>query len=179
MTEISILNNTTERKILFKSLYLKTFPVVARYISRRGGTYEEAKDIFQDALVIYYEKLSSEKLVVTNNEKTYILGIAKYLWYKRYKATNNILPLDSMEVEETSDAEKLSSGKLFELIETAGKRCLDMLRDFYYEKLSIAEIASKFGYSGIRSATVQKYKCLEKIRNTIQNKSLSYEDFLE
>jgi hypothetical protein len=32
---------------------------------------------------------------------------------------------------------------------------------------------------GVRSATVQKYKCMEKIRETIKDRSLVYEDFIE
>jgi hypothetical protein len=41
------------------------------------------------------------------------------------------------------------------------------------------DIAGRFGFSGERSATVQKFKCLEKVRDTIKSKSLSYEDFVE
>jgi len=54
-----------------------------------------------------------------------------------------------------------------------------LLRAFYYDKLSMSKIANRFGFSSERSATVQKYKCLEKVRDLVKEKSLSYEDFLE
>ncbi|WP_282636750.1 hypothetical protein [Sphingobacterium thalpophilum] len=56
---------------------------------------------------------------------------------------------------------------------------MSLLKSFYYDQMSLQEIADDFGFSGIRSATVQKYKCLEKIRETVKEKALLYEDFLE
>ena len=45
-----------ERALLFAQLYEETFPNVAKFVANRGGTFDDAKDIFQDALVILYEK---------------------------------------------------------------------------------------------------------------------------
>ncbi|WP_028980314.1 RNA polymerase sigma factor [Sporocytophaga myxococcoides] len=179
MSEISILKDFQKRQMLFMELYKKAFPAVARYISRKGGNYEEAKDIFQDALVIYYEKLISKSFSPINNEKAYILGIAKHLWIR--KLGSNVIndTIESAESEAVFAEEHLRTDKLIYLLETAGKKCMDILRAFYYEKASITEIAQQFGYSGTRSATVQKYKCIEKIRETVKEKSLAYEDFIE
>jgi hypothetical protein len=44
--------------------------------------------------------------------------------------------------------------------------------------LPLNEIADAYGYSGVRSATVQKFKCLEKVRETIKQKALTYDDFM-
>jgi hypothetical protein len=43
----------------------------------------------------------------------------------------------------------------------------------------MVKVAQLFGFSGERSATVQKYKCIEKVRETVKQKALTYEDFLE
>jgi len=45
--------------------------------------------------------------------------------------------------------------------------------------MSLQEIADEYGYSGVRSATVQKFKCLEKVRESVKEKSLVYDDFME
>ena len=50
---------------------------------------------------------------------------------------------------------------------------------FYYDALPVVDVASLFGYSGTHSATVAKYKCLEKVRETVKQKSLNYADFIE
>jgi hypothetical protein len=72
-----------------------------------------------------------------------------------------------------------SSAKILNYLETAGQKCMEILKAFYYDNLPVNVIAGLFGYSGVRSATVQKYKCMEKVRETIKEKSLAYEDFVE
>jgi predicted DNA-binding protein YlxM (UPF0122 family) len=73
----------------------------------------------------------------------------------------------------------LSNNKLLNFLENAGQKCMDMLKAFYYDNLPVRTIAEQFGFSGERSATVQKYKCMEKVRETIKEKALVYEDFFE
>jgi DNA-directed RNA polymerase specialized sigma24 family protein len=170
-----------DRSVLFMQLYQKAFPLVAKYVSQMGGSFDDAKDIFQDALVIYYEKLVTAPVNLQYSEQSYLLGIARHLWAKKNKHSNQQLALDeslaAMAGEETPGI--AASEKLLELLHTSGQKCMQLLRAFYYDKLPLGKIAGLFGFSGVRSATVQKYKCLEKIRDTIKEKSLTYEDFLE
>lgn len=175
-------NSPAEREQLFITLYKKAFPVVAKYVSKMGGSFDEAKDVFQDALVIYYEKLVSASILLHTNEQAYLLGIAKHLWAKKFREDMHCTPLDTnLEDEGFIDQDDMqpSTGKLMHYLETAGQKCMEILKAFYYDNLQVNEIAQLFGYSGIRSATVQKYKCMEKVRETIKEKSLAYEDFIE
>jgi DNA-directed RNA polymerase specialized sigma24 family protein len=182
MVQTMVIEDVAEdRKALFMELYQKAFPLVARYVSHMGGSFDEAKDIFQDALVIYYEKLAGGPVKLQHSEKAYLLGIAKHLWSRKNKNNQRHTALDDslndMATEEMAPSS--SSEKLMQLLHTAGQKCMELLQAFYYDKLPLSKIAGTFGFSGVRSATVQKYKCLEKIRDTIKEKSLTYEDFLE
>ena len=167
-----------EREALFISLYKNAFPVVARYVSKMGGTFDEAKDIFQDALVIYYEKSVESSLELKTNERTYLLGIAKHLWLKQHRDNSKLTPIDGLDIESEETAQA-SDKKVLNFLQTAGKKCMDLLRSFYYDGLQLADAAELFGFSGVRSATVQKYKCLEKVRETVKQKALTYEDFVD
>jgi DNA-directed RNA polymerase specialized sigma24 family protein len=175
-------NTPTEREQLFIMLYKKAFPSVAKYISKMGGSFDEAKDIFQDALVIYYEKLVSASIFLHANEQAYLLGIAKHLWAKKFREGMHYASLENNREDqdfiEHEDAQP-SPAKLLDYLETAGQKCMEILKAFYYDNLPVNVIAGLFGYSGIRSATVQKFKCMEKVRETIKEKSLAYEDFVE
>jgi DNA-directed RNA polymerase specialized sigma24 family protein len=170
-----------ERKTLFMHLYQQAFPLVAKYVHTMGGTFEEAKDVFQDALVIYYEKLATSNVNLTFSERSYILGIAKHLWSKKNKLNNRYTSLpDSLQgIAMEESAGQSSAEKVLELLHTSGQKCMELLRAFYYDKLPMYKIASRFKFSSDRSATVQKYKCLEKVRDIVKDKSLTYEDFLE
>ncbi|PUV23906.1 RNA polymerase sigma factor [Sphingobacterium athyrii] len=177
MQGVSNSNQAMRRQALFMDLYKSAFPTVAKYVSRMGGDFDEAKDVFQDALIIYYEKVILSPTAL-KNDIGYLIGTARNLWLKRYYQTSQHLPLDHLEIPLT-DEESPSSGRLLRFLETAGRKCMNLLKSFYYDRLSLQEIADEFGYSGTRSATVQKYKCLEKIRETIREKSLAYDDFME
>lgn len=167
-----------EREALFTCLYLKAFPPVARYISRRGGSFDEAKDIFHDALVIFYEKSVENNLGDSINETAYLVGIAKHLWLRNFRNGIDQTGLENIDVPFEED-ETLSTNRLLNFLERAGHKCMQLLKSFYYDKQPLTEIAETFGFSGTRSATVQKYKCLEKVRETVKQKALTYEDFME
>ncbi|MDB5115395.1 MAG: polymerase subunit sigma-70 [Mucilaginibacter sp.] len=177
MPGISNSDQAVKRQELFISLYKKAFPVVAKYISRMGGSFDEAKDVFQDALVVYYEKAIAAQFTI--NDTAYLVGTAKYLWIKRYRENNQNIPLDNIDISPDEEQESPSNNRLMHFLEAAGKKCMDLLKGFYYDQLPLKEIADTFGYSGVRSATVQKYKCLEKVRETIKEKALTYDDFME
>ncbi|HZY82807.1 MAG TPA: sigma-70 family RNA polymerase sigma factor [Cyclobacteriaceae bacterium] len=154
-------------------LYEETFPAVASFVSKMGGSVDDAKDIFHDAMVIFFEKN-----IRPDNPGAYILGIAKHLWVRKYHHDKHRVELDNNIV--IPEDEKLPiSTKLLRLIEISGKTCLELLQAFYYQRLSPERIANVFNYSNAHSATVQKFKCLEKLRNTVKQKSLGYEDFVE
>jgi RNA polymerase sigma factor (sigma-70 family) len=168
-----------DRELAFIKLYKKAFPAVAKYISKMGGSFDDAKDIFQDALVIYYEKTVNTPLSFNSGRQAYLFGIAKHLWAKKFRESTLFADLDKQpDLAEETEFQP-SSAKLMHYLESAGQKCMEILKAFYYDNLPVNTIATLFGYSGERSATVQKYKCMEKVRETIKEKSLAYEDFVE
>ena len=172
-------DNNTDREQLIMKLYKNAFPLAAKYVSKMGGSFDDAKDIFQDALVIYYEKVIAGNLQLQQTENAYLLGIAKNLWLKKFREGRYTLPLDDFDIDTAEDTEpQPSADKLLHYLETAGKKCMEILSAFYYEKLPMKHIAGMFGYAGERSVTVQKYKCLEKVRETVKQNALTYEDFV-
>lgn len=184
VTTVALPPTAEAREQLFVDLYQRAFPAVARLVSRQGGTLTEAQDIFQDSLVVYYEKAVADAAAGTpafRHDAAYLVGIARHLWIRKYHHHASEVPLEESAafswVDEPTTAP--SSPKLLRFLAVAGKKCLDLLRAFYYDQLPLPEVADAFGYAGVRSATVQKYKCLEKVRHTVREKSLSYEDFLE
>ncbi len=159
-------------------VYQPAFLQVARYISKHGGSFDNARDIFHDALAIYYEQHQADKTI--ESDINYITGIAKHLWLRQCK--HDVMHFD---IDETLPAvvlprePTLNEIKLIQVLERTGKRCMDLLVSFYVEKISLVNISARFHFSSEHSASVQKYKCLEKVREVIKTKSIAYEDFFE
>lgn len=171
------LDSVELREAFFIEVYQKSFPAVARHVAKMGGSVEEAQDIFQDALVAYYEKIVSGNQSIANGH-AYIFGIAKNLWLQQYKngSKNSLLQSQGSFVE---NEETPSTEKVLHYLATAGKKFMELLKAYYYDHMSVENVVSAFGYSGKRPATVAKYKCLEKVRETVKQKSLDYADFIE
>ncbi|NRB48688.1 MAG: sigma-70 family RNA polymerase sigma factor [Saprospiraceae bacterium] len=160
------------REQTFRSLYKKVFPAVARFVAKKGGDLALAEDIFQDAMILYFEKVVSDQICEPHNPQAYILGISRNLFFQHCKKNKPSLGLESLgefTVAPSEEATPLPDRhRLLDYLTTAGKKCMDLLQAFYYFRSPMKEIAKEFGYRSERSATVQKYKCLEKVRETVK-----------
>jgi RNA polymerase sigma factor (sigma-70 family) len=171
-----------QQQTLFEDLYESAFPPVARFVSKMGGSFEDAKDVFQDALIVFHEKHANPEFSIQVAEEAYILGIAKHLWIRKFNKERNLVSLDTTEAEINIPDDfypAVNEVRLLQMIEQTGQKCLNLLRAFYYKKLPVKQIAKALGYTSEHSASVQKYKCIEKIRSSIKQQSISYEDLID
>lgn len=168
-----------ERVLLFAQLYEEAFPNVAKFVANRGGTFDDAKDIFHDALVILYEKSMTQRKAGIESTERYLVGIAKHLWIRKFNNNLKTVGLDDLEksISIPEDYYEPEGSRLTSLLELTGRKCLQLLRAFYYDNLALEQIKTTFGFSTTHSASAQKFKCIEKMRNIIQKKSMGYEDF--
>lgn len=174
-----VIEHIKTNEALFIELYKSAFPAVSAFVKKMGGDFDEAKDIFQDALVIYYEKTRAQSFEEQHSAVHYMSGIARHLWYKKYRTDKTNVSLNNFFDLKTEEETPKVSENLLRFVEATGKKCMDLLRAFYYDKLNMKDLSDKFGFSGERSATTQKYKCLEKVRNSIHARSLTKEDFYD
>ncbi|WP_127132437.1 RNA polymerase sigma factor [Pseudoflavitalea rhizosphaerae] len=162
--------------------YRETFPAVALMVRNLGGSLESAKDLFHDALLIYFEKQSAGSLEINVSERSYLKGIVRNLWNRQFRNrlfTTSLDESDEEELyyEENRQSEFLLSTSLLHFLKTAGKKCMQLLQAYYYDQQSMKEIAVQFHFSSARSATVQKFKCLEKLREQLKTSALYEESF--
>ncbi|NOT76211.1 MAG: sigma-70 family RNA polymerase sigma factor [Cyclobacteriaceae bacterium] len=168
--------------MIFKQLYESCFPTSARWVAKMNGSFEDASDIFQDALIIYYEKNQIKNFEINTSVNAYILGIVKHLWIRKFKDDARNVSLSEIESRISIPSDFFpapNTEKLLQFLESTGRQCLELLSAFYYEGLNMKQLSQRMNFKGERSATVQKYKCIEKLRNTIKQKAIGYEDFVE
>jgi len=131
-------------------------------VTRLGGTPEDAKDIFQESLMIMLEKLDDNKFALTCKFKTFFYCVSENLWksviVKRRTAANYFNR--RIEEDEEKDFTETSDNKLredlfrnaYDSLDQVGKTILKL----YWEQLSPQEIADKLGYT---NGYVRKKKC--------------------
>ncbi len=173
VTSIAFLNDQIE------TLYKEGFPRIAKYIISRGGDIDQAKDLFQDALVVLLEKDANLSATEISHRWAYLFGIVKNQWIKKIQRESHTIQMTSGSSIASNSGESVMAKKLEKLLDLGGEKCLQLLRAVYHTKLTMQEIASKLNYQNAHTASVKKYKCLAKIKRIIRYKSLSYEDFME
>ncbi|MDZ7648764.1 MAG: sigma factor [Cytophagales bacterium] len=65
-----------------KLIYKKYYRMMTKLVITNSGTEEEARDVYQDALVVFWQKARSGNLVMTAKMSTYIYSICQNLWRK-------------------------------------------------------------------------------------------------
>lgn len=158
---------------VFKHVY-NHYGIVENYILKNSGNKEDAKDIFQNALIIFYKKALEVNFELTSKLSTYIFAIAQNLWLKKLRDNkHNHSPIDerfsNLEAKTQNTEEPAISLKEYiqQKLLTLGEPCLSILIMHTYQKLSMAMISKKMGYANEHTARQQKYKCLRRIRKMI------------
>jgi RNA polymerase sigma factor (sigma-70 family) len=158
-------------------LYRRYFPMVLHFVTSNSGDEDDAKDIYQEALIVLYEKVRSGSLELHCQLKTYLYSVSRRLWLKhlsqrsRYmvrdveKPATEEAALDQLNDDLTDHEER---DRQFELmadsLDRLGEPCRTLLEDFYIQHLSMQEITEKFGYTNADNAKTQKYKCLMRLK---------------
>ena len=162
-----------DRAQALTQLYRRVFPSVRRLVGRQGGSEQDAQDVFQDALVIFYEQAVAGTLVLTASASTYLVGTSRHLWHhelrRRARLPQGSLPDDAELQPADEPAEAESDFAVLDYVENLGEKCRQVLLSFYYFQQPLAQIAATHGYRSVRSATVQKFKCLERLRQSVRN----------
>ncbi|MFN0187446.1 MAG: RNA polymerase sigma factor [Bacteroidia bacterium] len=155
---------------ILQVIYRQYYQTIVNLVMNNNGSLQEAKDIYQETLIIFYEKVKDENFELNCKLKTYLYSISRNLWLKQLqhkkRFTNSIS--DSEEYLEIPWEEASKKEDQYQAMHTAleslGEPCRSILKDFYMHSQSMEEITEKFGYTNADNAKNQKYKCLKRLK---------------
>lgn len=166
---ISGIRNDDDRAL--SELYKMHYPMVSHFILSNSGTADEAKDIFQETVLIFYEKIKDGSLTLTCQIKTYLYSVCRRLWLKKLAEKNRfsgVIDSENFIGLETEKELPEETEEKFAVMERAmnmlGEPCRTLLEDFYIKDSSMQDITEKFGYTNADNAKNQKYKCLMRLK---------------
>jgi len=166
---LGILNNSES---VVKRLYIAYFPMILQLIINNNGNEDDAKDIYQEAIIVLYNKVKNGDFELSSKLKTYIYSICRRLWLKRLSHMNRYggdikdfqeyLAVDD-ETEKNNDRD-IQFNKMGNALNQLGEPCKTIIEDFYIHNRSMQEICENFGYTNADNAKTQKYKCLQRLK---------------
>ena len=155
-----------------ETIYRENYNMIQALIINNNGSSDDAKDIFQEAMIVLYEKVRSGTIELNCQIKTFVYSVARRLWLKRLQQQNRYTaPGDSMEtvvaVEEDLEEHEQRDAE-FEMMDKAinslGEPCKSLLEAYYLQRQNMQVIAANFGYTNADNAKNQKYKCLMRLK---------------
>lgn len=152
-------------------LYKTYYPFIRGFIIKNTGDEEDSADIFQEAIVVLYNKIKEETFRGDSTIKTFLYAVARNLWLKELRKhprqVSNITDLDNFthfKIEEVGEVDNEQKGKLLrDSISQLGEACREILTDYYYEKHSMKEIMTKLGLGSEQAAKNKKYRCMQQL----------------
>jgi len=161
----------SEKKAI-EAIYRENFNMVQSLVINNNGSADDAKDVFQETMIVLYEKVRSGSFELHCQIKTYIYSVSRRLWLKRLNQLNRYSPpAESLEhtvpVEDEIEEHEKRNIEL-EMMEKAivslGEPCKSLLEAYYLQKQNMQVIAAHFGYTNADNAKNQKYKCLMRLK---------------
>jgi RNA polymerase sigma factor (sigma-70 family) len=157
---------------MLEELYRRYFPMVLHLIQNNSGSEDDAKDIYQETLIVLYEKVTSDSLELHCQLKTYLYSVSRRLWLKQLskRSRNGRSLIDTEDLADVDDdlIDHEARDRQFDLmadsLDRLGEPCRTLLEDFYIRHLSMQDITEKFGYTNADNAKTQKYKCLMRLK---------------
>jgi RNA polymerase sigma factor (sigma-70 family) len=170
--------------------YKEFFPLVKFLVAENGGSGEDAEDIFQDGIIILYNKIILNQLILTSSFKTYMYSVCRNLWlqklnkrkaiYDKLTDVEEFIDLPTDMLKEASIAET----ELHRIIQmhflSLPNDCQKVLK-LFIKNIPLREIAGIMGFKTENYAKTRKYLCKQDLKKRIADdprsqKLLKYEN---
>jgi len=170
----------SEESWAFRHLYENFFSMVETYVKRNRGNLDDAKDIFQEAIIALIKMLARESFILQQNTKlsTLFYAIAKRLWLLKLRSQRmDIINSDisDMTYQFSEDEDLLLEKKVKEerhniiiaKLKLMGEECRKLLDLYYFKKIKLKEIAKIMSYSE-GFVRVKKNRCMNELKSMIK-----------
>jgi RNA polymerase sigma factor (sigma-70 family) len=169
-------------------IYREHAAITRSFIMGKGGTEQDADDIFQETVVSFIDTVQKGKFRQESAIRTFLISISKNLWYneiRRRQRAGNREKLFEMEreQEETGSSDAIGNRELNQqlnqLLLSLGDSCRKILELFYYENLSMKEIVSHLHYENEQVVRNKKYKCLQQLTEKMKQNPMAAQQINE
>lgn len=160
-----------------QQLYEEHGSIAKSFIMGKGGTAQDADDIFQETVVSFIETVQKGKFRQESGIRTFLISISKNLWYNEIRRRQRAGHREKLYVAdfETADTalddvigNRELKSQLSQMLNELGESCKKILELYYYENLSMKEIVSHMHYENEQVVRNKKYKCLQQLTDKMK-----------
>ncbi len=155
-----------------EQIYRNHYQMIQYLVLQNRGSEDDAADVFQEAMMVLFEKAGNPSFELNCQLKTYLYAVCRHLWLKKLQSLKK-LPIQPADVEiaipvdediELHEKRQQSFDIMEQALHKLGEPCKSLLEAYYIEKKQMQEIADRFQYTNANNAKTQKYKCLMRLK---------------
>jgi len=161
-------------------IWKEIFPAVRKWAIGSGGNEDNAKDVFQDAMMVIYDKVQQPDFRLSSKFSTYFLGICRNILgnlFQKKHFRHITIPDDAKYIGESIDFDEVERRNLFDKAKALqGEDCMKLM-EHYFQKKTMAEIALQMGFSSEQYAKLRKFQCKERLEELVKKQPGFHELF--
>lgn len=168
-----------DEKIL-SYLYKQHKTMVKNFVLKNNGDDTAVEDILQDSVIAVWKNVNKPGFLLQSKLSTYIMAIAKNLWFKELKKKSKFKLVDEgNHIETGSEVMKqhMDEKILHQIVADMDDTCRRLLSFFYFDGFSTKVIAEKMQFANTNTVKSKKYQCFKKLQERVVSQ-FTKEDFI-
>ncbi|NAS31136.1 sigma-70 family RNA polymerase sigma factor [Flavobacteriaceae bacterium R38] len=160
--------------LILKEFYKKTYPGVRNYVLKNSGKEEDAEDVFQDALVLVYQKLKAKNLQLNCELSTYVHAVSKNIWLSKLRRVKKVTYdgdlIDDTEILDKNVIEEIEKSERINIFRKHFLKLNDKCREvlgLFFDGNSMKVIAEKMGFT-VSYTRKKKFECKKELLDMIE-----------
>ena len=169
------------------NLYTKHKDYCLRFMNSRYDDEHTVQDIYQDAVIVFIEKVRYKNLKLKNTSiQTYLNSICYNQIKVRFGNTRRpVLVGDDFENQNNynenindwfNDVNDIRNERIkiiqeeLLVMKERGPQCFELLKKYFFEMQTMEVIAEQMNYTNSDNAKAQKWKCQERLKKQVFNR---------
>ena len=164
------------------NLYIKHKDYCMRFMNQMYFDEETNGDIYQDAVIVFIEKMRANKLVLKNTSiQTYLNSICRNQVLVRLNKKNKPVSMEENWEDNYSDnytdwfdeQTEIKNDRIsvimeeLEAMKAKGQICYELLRRIFFENRTMEAVAALMNYTNADNAKNQSYRCRERLKKQV------------
>ena len=160
---------------MYYRTYKSNISLITNYIRKNNGDEHDAKDLFQTAIISFYEKVKSGEYEHIAKIRSYIYEVVKNRWINELQRRNKKNAIDILNTDENDNSpehrilDKEKGQIVRKIMKKLNHDCRKILEYSIYQRLDMKKISKLMNYKNEQVARNRKSLCLKELKSIIKN----------
>jgi RNA polymerase sigma factor (sigma-70 family) len=153
-------------------LYDKHKAMIRSFILKNSGSEDDVTEILHETVIASWQNMMKPTFLLQSKISTYLMAIAKNLWFKELKKRSRFTVVDETLNEQKAGESKPNMDHVLvrQMMDEIDETCRKLLTLFYFDGMDQKAIADEMGFANASTVKAKKYQCFKKLEGAVKSK---------